>query len=143
MVDSLDYSELYHACDVSLFSFKTTKELKLLEHPIGQENALKAVDFGINIQQDGYNLYAMGPSGSGKHSTVMAFLLLMILFINFASQLTKNITAKELADINEAKRQRALKILQSASSDELPVAVISTAIAAYEADKATKWRIRL
>ena len=74
MVESLESLQLYHACDTSLFSFKTTKELEPLEHPIGQESALKAVDFGTNIQQDGYNLYAMGPSGSGKHSTIMAFL---------------------------------------------------------------------
>ena len=70
----LDVSALYHKCDPELFSFKTTQELELLEQPIGQKNALEAVDFGTNIQQDGYNLFAMGPSGSGKHSTVMAFL---------------------------------------------------------------------
>jgi len=74
MIDSLHYSQLYHACDISLFSFKTTKELEILERPIGQESALKAVDFGTNIEQDGYNLFAMGPSGSGKHSTIMTFL---------------------------------------------------------------------
>jgi len=74
MIDSLHYSQLYHACDTSLFSFKTTKELKILEQPIGQESALKAVDFGTDIEQDGYNLFAMGSSGSGKHSTIMTFL---------------------------------------------------------------------
>jgi lon-related putative ATP-dependent protease len=74
MVDSLHYSQLYHACDVSLFSFTTTKELEPLEQPIGQDSALEAVDFGTDIQQDGYNLFAMGPSGSGKHSAVMTFL---------------------------------------------------------------------
>lgn len=74
MVESLDYSLLYHKCDISLFSFKTTKELKPLEHPIGQESAIEAVDFASNIKQDGYNLFAMGPSASGKHSTIMAFL---------------------------------------------------------------------
>lgn len=70
----LDISALYHACDSTLFSFKTTQELELLEQPLGQERALDAVDFGTGIKQDGYNLYAMGPSGSGKHSTVMTFL---------------------------------------------------------------------
>lgn len=70
----LDASALYHKCDPALLSFTTTEELELLEQPIGQENALEAVDFGTNIQQDGYNLFAMGPSGSGKHSTVMTFL---------------------------------------------------------------------
>ncbi|MDA3945956.1 MAG: AAA family ATPase [Helicobacteraceae bacterium] len=70
----LDSSLLYHICDPKQFSFTTTEELEPLEQPIGQANALEAVEFGIEIQQDGYNLFAMGPSGSGKHSTVMAFL---------------------------------------------------------------------
>jgi len=65
---------LYHHCDPKLFSFSTTEELEPLERPIGQQKALEAVDFGTNIRQDGYNLFAMGPSGSGKHSTVMHFL---------------------------------------------------------------------
>ena len=71
---ALKSSQLYHSCDVSLLSFKTTKELEPLQEPIGQKTALEAVDFAANIQQDGYNLYAMGPSGSGKHSTIMSFL---------------------------------------------------------------------
>ena len=74
MVNSLQYSQIYHSCDASLFSFKSTEELEPLERLIGQENALKAVDFGTNIHQDGYNLFAMGPSGSGRHSTIIAFL---------------------------------------------------------------------
>lgn len=74
MTNPLDYLQVYHSCDVSLFSFKTTEELEPLAQLIGQENALKSVDFGTNIQQDGYNLFVMGPSGSGKHSTVMSFL---------------------------------------------------------------------
>lgn len=71
---SLELSQLYHPCETSLLSFKTTDELEPLEEPIGQKSALEAVDFASNIQQDGYNLYAMGPSGSGKHSTIMSFL---------------------------------------------------------------------
>ena len=70
----LDISALYHRCDPALFTFKTTDELEAIEQPIGQTSALEAVDFGTTIQQDGYNLFAMGPSGSGKHSTVMALL---------------------------------------------------------------------
>ncbi|MEA3374235.1 MAG: ATP-binding protein, partial [Campylobacterota bacterium] len=74
MTDSLHFSQLYHTCDATHFSFTTTEELEALKEPIGQKNALDAVDFGANMQQDGYNLFAMGPSGSGKHSAVMAFL---------------------------------------------------------------------
>ncbi|MEN8146743.1 MAG: ATP-binding protein [Campylobacterota bacterium] len=70
----LDVSALYHKCDSSLLSFSTTEELELLEQPLGQGNALEAIEFGTNIEQEGYNLFAMGPSGGGKHSAVMAFL---------------------------------------------------------------------
>lgn len=74
MTSALNVSQLYHSCDSSLFSFATTDELDLLEQPIGQKDALDAIDFAANIAQEGYNLFAMGPSGSGKHTTVMSFL---------------------------------------------------------------------
>jgi len=74
MLNPLKVSQLYHICDAKLFSFKTTEELEILEQPIGQKNALDAIDFAANIQQSGYNLYAMGPSGSGKHTSIMSFL---------------------------------------------------------------------
>ncbi len=74
MTHPLTVAQLYRPCDPKQFSFKSTEELELLEQPIGQKNALDAVDFAANIQQSGYNLYAMGPSGSGKHSTIMSFL---------------------------------------------------------------------
>lgn len=74
MVSALTLSQLYNSCDFSLFSFATTKELQELDEPFGQKNALEAIDFASSIEQDGYNLFAMGASGSGKHSTVMSFL---------------------------------------------------------------------
>ncbi|HEY9203430.1 MAG TPA: AAA family ATPase [Sulfurimonas sp.] len=74
MVSALTLSQLYNSCDSSLFSFATTKELQELDEPFGQKNALEAIDFASSIEQDGYNLFAMGASGSGKHSTVMSFL---------------------------------------------------------------------
>lgn len=70
----LDASQLYNACDSSLFSFETTDDLEPIKHPVGQDVALSAVEFGTSIQQDGYNIFAMGPSGTGKHSTVLSFL---------------------------------------------------------------------
>ncbi len=74
MMESLHFSTLYRACDAETLSFKTTHELEPLSKIIGQESALAAVDFGANIKQVGYNLYVMGPSGSGKHSVTTSFL---------------------------------------------------------------------
>ncbi|MBN2870766.1 MAG: AAA family ATPase [Campylobacterales bacterium] len=74
MTEPLSFSALYRTCDPKGLSFETTQELEPLSEIIGQDSALAAVDFGINIAQEGYNLYAMGPSGSGKHSLITAFL---------------------------------------------------------------------
>jgi predicted ATP-dependent protease len=74
MLSSLDISQLYHPCDTSFFSFTTTDDLEPLEHPMGKKSALDAIDFAADIQQEGFNLFAMGPSGSGKHSSVMSLL---------------------------------------------------------------------
>lgn len=74
MIDPLHYSKLYHECDIKTLSFETTDELEPLTQPIGQGNALEAVDFGASIKQDGYNIFAMGPTGIGKRSSIMNFL---------------------------------------------------------------------
>jgi lon-related putative ATP-dependent protease len=70
----IERSELYHHCDPSRLGFETTAELEPLGQIIGQKRALEAVEFGTEIRQDGYNLYAMGPSGSGKHSVISELL---------------------------------------------------------------------
>jgi lon-related putative ATP-dependent protease len=48
--------------------------LEDLSEVIGQERAVSAVRFGIGIQRDGYNLFALGPSGTGKRTTISQFL---------------------------------------------------------------------
>ncbi len=70
----LAIKELYHKCDTKLFDFKTTKELHVTENIVGQKRALDAVDFSTDIKQDGFNLFAMGPNGSGKHSVIKNYL---------------------------------------------------------------------
>jgi len=61
-------------CDPDQFDFETTADLAPLEHSIGQERALEALHFGLGIRHFGYNLYLLGPSGTGKHTTVSRFL---------------------------------------------------------------------
>jgi hypothetical protein len=41
---------------------------------IGQERALGATTFGIGIRHRGYNLFALGPSATGKTSTMQRLL---------------------------------------------------------------------
>jgi len=70
----LEVEETYRACDPSLFEFSTTRELPELTDIIGQDRAVSAVAFGMSIENDGYNIFALGPAGTGKATTVRAFL---------------------------------------------------------------------
>ena len=73
-LEPLEASRLCMACDPAQFDFETTEELEELSHIIGQERAVAAVQFGIGIQRKGYNLFALGPSGTGKRTTITHFL---------------------------------------------------------------------
>jgi lon-related putative ATP-dependent protease len=73
-VPPLDIAALCRRCDESRLTFDTTASLSPLTARIGQDRAVEAVRFGIGIRHDGYNLYAMGPSGSGKYTAVRALL---------------------------------------------------------------------
>ena len=56
--------------DESRLQFKSTKDLPDLERMIGQDRAMKALDFGTRIGSFGYNLFVLGPPGSGRTSAV-------------------------------------------------------------------------
>lgn len=71
---SLSPEALYQRCDPNQFTFETTAELERLAEIIGQARAVSAIEFGIGIQHEGYNLYALGPNGTGKFTAVSQFL---------------------------------------------------------------------
>jgi lon-related putative ATP-dependent protease len=71
---SLRPEELYRHCDPDLFDFDTTAELKDHLHIPGQERAVEAIDFGTEMELGGYNLFVLGPSGTGRHRTVRQIL---------------------------------------------------------------------
>ena len=65
-VKELSYTQLKKECDPTMFKFKTTKELESFTGVIGQARGLKALEFGMNIDIKGYNIYMEGPTGIGK-----------------------------------------------------------------------------
>ena len=74
MNPALSPQALYTRCDPEQFGFKTTDELESLDETIGQGRAVAAVQFGIGIGHEGYNLFCLGPTGIGKHSFIRHFL---------------------------------------------------------------------
>jgi lon-related putative ATP-dependent protease len=65
---------LIHRCDPDIFNFETTNDLPPLSDFIGQERAMRAVDFGAGIASHGFNIYALGLPSSGKTSLTRKFL---------------------------------------------------------------------
>ncbi len=70
----LSAQQLRQRCDPSQFDFETTDELGNLSDIVGQERAVDAILFGIGIRREGYNMFALGPSGTGKRTTIGQFL---------------------------------------------------------------------
>ena len=71
---ALPADRLAHRCDPAQFQFASTAELVDLAQIVGQDRAAAAVEFGIGIGRHGYNLFVMGPAGSGKHTLVKQHL---------------------------------------------------------------------
>ena len=72
-ITELKTDALYHSCDPQQFDFRTTAELEDLIEVIGQPRAVDAVRFGMGIRHKGYNLFALGPTGTGKHALVQRY----------------------------------------------------------------------
>lgn len=74
MIKPLSPEELRNTFDSTLVECKSTAELKPLEGIIGQERALKALTFGLNIKESGFNIYVSGVHGTGRKVAVEKFL---------------------------------------------------------------------
>ena len=66
--------QLRWECDPSQFDFNTTDELPELEGTIGQQRALKSIEFGLDVCDNGYNLFLAGEAGTGRSSTIINIL---------------------------------------------------------------------
>lgn len=73
-ITKLKSEQLYTKCDPKGFDFSTTAELEERLSALGQDRALSAVELGINIKSKGYNLFCLGPEGTGKTSLVKRVL---------------------------------------------------------------------
>ena len=68
------FNKLRWECDPKIFKFKCTKDLAPLREFVGQKRATRAVEFGINMANAGYNIYVAGLTGTGKTSMVKTYI---------------------------------------------------------------------
>jgi lon-related putative ATP-dependent protease len=77
-------------CDLSYLPFTCTAEMTPLEDFIGQDRAIRAIEFGLGVNKPGFNIFVSGLTGTGKTSIIKAFL--------------KKATAKQAAPILDAAK---------------------------------------
>ena len=73
-ITKLTSDQLYRKCDPSKFDFNSTADLEERLSALGQNRAIHAVELGIHIKSRGYNLFCLGPEGTGKTSLVKRIL---------------------------------------------------------------------
>jgi lon-related putative ATP-dependent protease len=61
-------------CPPEALAFATTREVAPSATIIGQERALQALNLGLQLKAPGYNIYVVGPSGTGKTTITKALL---------------------------------------------------------------------
>ena len=65
--------QLYRRCDPQELGFNSTDEISDQVNLVGQDRAAGAIDFGMNINHPGYNIFVLGPSGMGKREIIKKF----------------------------------------------------------------------
>lgn len=61
-------------CDLSFLPFTCTADMTPLEDFIGQDRAIRAIEFGLGVNKPGFNIFVTGLTGTGKTSIIKAFL---------------------------------------------------------------------
>lgn len=74
MIEELAVSKLHHTCDPMSLSCKSSADVKPQRTIFGQERAVHAMRFGLDIQDHGFNIFAAGVSGTGRTTAVERFL---------------------------------------------------------------------
>ena len=61
---------LYRRCDPAELPFALCSELEEAPGTIGQQRAVEAIRFAMRMRRKGYNVYALGATGTGRHALV-------------------------------------------------------------------------
>lgn len=65
---------LRRECSPETLPFETTDDLAPSDGLIGQDRAVKALEFGLGVEVDGYGIFVLGPTGTGKTTYTRSLL---------------------------------------------------------------------
>ncbi len=70
----LKAEQLRRICDPAGLNFETTDDLPYVEQIIGQPRGTRALEFGLEITSPGFNVYVLGPAGTGRATAIERFV---------------------------------------------------------------------
>jgi predicted ATP-dependent protease len=73
-ISPLSVDDIFKACSEDDVAVTSSAELKALEGVVGQDRAVQAVNFAVAMDVDGYNLFVLGPPGTGRRTFVQETL---------------------------------------------------------------------
>ncbi len=71
---TLNADQVRRVCSLDHFEFETTAEVDPLVTIIGQPRGIRAIEFGIDIKMPGFNVFALGPTGTGRKTAIRSYL---------------------------------------------------------------------
>jgi lon-related putative ATP-dependent protease len=74
MVVEISYEKARKKCTTEIAGCSSTAELSPLQQIIGQDRAVKALQFGLKMKDAGFNIYVSGMSGTGRKTAIVSFL---------------------------------------------------------------------
>jgi len=75
MKDPLTVPQLFRPCGEQDIAAPSSRSLVPMEGVIGQDRAVSALDFAVNTNLDGHNVFVLGPPGTGRHDFVRRALV--------------------------------------------------------------------
>ncbi len=73
-MEKLSAEDVYKVCEIEHLGVGSTAELEPLHGTVGQERALRSLEFGLDMPSQGFNIYVLGEAGTGKMTTIRALL---------------------------------------------------------------------
>jgi lon-related putative ATP-dependent protease len=74
MIRELKVEQLYLTCEPSVLGCESSEDVQQTDTIIGQERAVKALKLGLDIKNNGFNIFVSGLPGTGRTTAIERFL---------------------------------------------------------------------
>ena len=74
MITELTFKEIRKSYDDLKIDMNEFRNLTHIDGIVGQDRAVKALKFGLHIEEKGFNIYVAGPAGIGKMTAIKTFI---------------------------------------------------------------------